>query len=240
MQRVGQILIGCLLALGSIPPSAISAKTLQVVNSAEEKIEVDVQATDTFLDVMAWVESYCQSEPLTSEHAAVSAMYLDWSVSPVGMSVRAKKSYRDYDIPITKEDKKNLAYIVNTLAYDSLWSIGTSTASIQKVGDKLEYLHPLRFVMIIFTDEELKAGAHAIRDRGGWIWDGFLGGITRSLTDEAARHNVKEAQIRDFAKVVKIDADLILPPLQQERWEDFVDILIDKIPRQNDPNRYNM
>ncbi len=240
MQRAGQVLIGCLLVWGSIPPSSISAKPLQVVNSVGEKIEIDIQATDSFLDVMAWIESYCQSEPVTAESATRTEMNWDWSVSPAKMSVRAKKAFRDYDVPITKEDKKNLAYIVNTLARDSLLSIGTSRSSIKKVGDKLEHLHPLRFVMIIFTDEEMKAGAHAIRDRGGWIWDGFLGGITRSLTDESARQNVKEEHIRDFAKVVGIDADLILPPLQQERWKDFVDILIDNIPRQNDPNRYNM
>lgn len=235
MQRVRHILVGCLLVLGSIPPT-ISAKTLQIVNSAGEKTEMEIQATDTFLDILAWVDSYLQEEG----NVSLKASCLDFTVSPVNMIVRAKKAYRDYNISVTKEEKKTLADIVNTLANEPEWSIALSFFDIEEKGEKLQHLHPLRFVMTLFTDEKLKAGVHAIRDRGGMIWGRFLGGITGSLTDEAANHNLNETQIKDFARKVKIDVNLILPALQQECWEDFVDILIDKLPRENNPNRYNM
>jgi hypothetical protein len=46
--------------------------------------------------------------------------------------------------------------------------------------------------------------------------------------------------VEDFAKKLNIEEKWIYPSLEKGQWKEFVNILIDKIPREKDPNRYDM
>lgn len=151
------------------------------------------------------------------------------------------KPERIYERGYTKQEKETLSWIIKKIAWDDIVSIGKNTFKIIAEGKKLDSLHPLRFCEIIFTDELLKCGAHAIRqDRTKLIQDRFYYGIIDSLEEESAVNNLKIEYIKDFAKNVKIKESLILPLLQQKKWKGFVDCLIDNIPRKNNPERYNI
>lgn len=149
-------------------------------------------------------------------------------------------SFRDYFVPLKPSEAELIRGIVVPMAYDSLPSLASKRSEIKKKGKKVNHLHPFRFLEAIFTDEEMKAAVHAIRDRIRWIWDGFLDGVKGSLTEEEAKGNVKPEHIQDFAQRVQIDVNLIIPPIQEHRWEDFVNILVDTIPRNTETRRYNM
>lgn len=151
-----------------------------------------------------------------------------------------KKIERDYNKGYSKQDKKIISWIVKTIAWDNLLKLAPKKDLLKEEGKKVDHVHPLRFCEVIFANEELKCGAHAIRDRTSWVRDPFYNGITGSLEEESACNNLKIEYIQDFAKNVKIDSGIILPILQQKRWVDFVNCLIDNIPRENDPHRYNM
>lgn len=146
---------------------------------------------------------------------------------------------RLYEVPVSKEEKKNISYIVTTLANKSLVKILSLKSSIEKAGDKVNHVHPLRFLMCIFTDEELKVCVHNVMGRG-WVWKDFMKGLSTSLDEEAKAGNMKDEYINDFAQKVGIDIGLIYPLIQSERWEDFIKILSVYIPRQGNPDRYDM
>jgi hypothetical protein len=255
MRRIGQVFLGFLLMMGGFP-QVISSKTLTVVNLYGESIEIEVGPQDHFLDVMECIQSYCHdsslavADGLNNETNAMSLPF-DCEMSHAGIMLRAKRQqeaqdedFRNYNKPITKEDIENLRYIIKISAWGSDWEVARYGFDMNDKGKKLEHLHPLRFLMIIFTDEEMKAGIHKLRAAerigGEYIWGRFLGGIKRGLTEETAKNNVKIEHIKDFAKKVGIDSALIIPSLQQHKWEKCVDILIDNIPRKNNPGRYNM
>jgi hypothetical protein len=252
MRHFRPVLLGLLLIGGWIPQAVLS-KTVTLVNSSGESVEIEVQATDQFLEVLDRIQSYFQADALAkrgieefeetepaSEGTFLNHSQLDFFVSHAGVTIRSKKTnWRDYETSVTKSEKKDIAYIVTTLAYDSLLSIGTSASSLKETKKRIIHIHPFRFLMTVFTDEKLKAGIHAIRDRGGWIWSGFIDGLEGSLNEEAGRKNLLQFA-PDFAKKVHINVELIMPSLQQGKWGDFVNILIDKIPREIDPNRYDM
>jgi hypothetical protein len=156
-------------------------------------------------------------------------------------SLRSKSNQpRDYLSGPTKYQKSTLNWIIKATANESiLWLTKNRKKMIAK-GETILDLHPLNFLLIIFTDEELKCCVHKIRERTVFVTVPFYKGITDSLAQEAACNNLKTDYIHDFAKKVKIDSPLILPFVQSALWREFVDCLIDKIPRENDPNRYNM
>lgn len=238
MPYIRFILLGFLL-LGNAPQT-VSSKTLTLVNSVGENTEIEVDETDSFLVVLDKVQTYFQEQLLAEEGVFFPSTQLDFMVSRAGVSVRAKKTVRrDFNAPVTKQERKDITYIVTSLATDSAPSLLGSKSSLDKAGDRIRHLHPFCFLMTVFTDEKLKAGVHAIQDRVGLISNPFFDGIKDSLAQESTYDNLLP-WVSEFARKLKIDPELILPALQKKNWGMFLDLLIDHIPRQINPNRYDM
>jgi hypothetical protein len=197
---------------------------------------------DKFVDVVQYLVASSNECSIPDSRDPIQKMTLDVTVDQNHILVRAAKkqsSSRDYSVPVTADEKADLAYITSTLGRSSLAGIASSKSSLKKAGDRIDHLHPLRFLMTIFTDEELKADISAIRSRG-WIWDKFFDGLEGSLKDESKRDNIRPEFIEDFANTVGINPGLIQPAIQEKRWKALVNILIDAIPRTGNPGRYNM
>ncbi len=228
-------MIGCV-------PTFVSSKSITLVDSEGQAASVCIDQHDKFDDVMELIERYYNTPDdfSAASTAGQSELALNFFFSNKGIVVRKKSITRDYYAGVSKQEKKDIAYIVNTLAKDSLVSLASSKSSLKKAGDRIEKVHPLNFLMVIFSDEELKAGIHAIRGRTSWIWDEFMGGVNSSMKEESAKDNLKLEFINDFAQKVGIQTAVILPSIQNGKWEELVDTLINTIPRKNDPNRYNM
>lgn len=254
MKPLQFILMKFLFVGVSFPLTALS-DTIIIENSSGENIELGIDANDRFLDVLNQIQAYFQQDVLEEENqgqkgsvfpfvSGISARNTQWNlaISHAGLSARAKKEEkqsRDYDAPISKSEKDDIAFIVNTLAYDSLISISSQKSSLKKAGDRIDRIHPLRFLEVVFSSERLKAGIAAIRGQFSWVKDGFFDGIFGSLKEEAGRDNLFRF-VSDFAKNVKIDVKRINPTLKRGDWKGFINTLIEEIPRDQDPNRYNM
>lgn len=145
---------------------------------------------------------------------------------------------RSYSSEVTPEEKNDIRYIVTTLANKSLIAIALAKSDLEAAGDRIDHIHPLRFLMTVFSDEELKVGIRNIRGRG-WIWSHFVGGLKESLSTEARIDNMRNEFVYHFAQSVKIDSKIIIPPVSQQKWEEFVDLLITHIPRAGDHDRYD-
>lgn len=219
------ILMG-FLCMGTSIHVIASSNTVVIENSVGETIDLGIDANDCFLDVVDQIQAYFQEE---------------WSlsISHAGLVARAKKEARDYHASVSKSEKDDIAYIVNTLAYESLIKIGSQKSSLKKAGDRIDHIHPFKFLEVVFNNEKLKVGIDAIRGQSSWVKDGFFDGFNGSLKEEAARNNLLPF-VNDFAKRVKIDAKLITPALKKGDWKGFINTLIEEIPREKDPKRYNM
>lgn len=236
-----KLLLGLIL-LGAIYSQKGYSETITLVTRSGQEASFEIAPQDHFLDVMNSIQNYFYDEdsempPVAGER---KILQLNFSLSNSEVTIRSKKKpWRSYKVGYSRKDKEDVSYIVNTLARESLISIGSSTSSLNKAGDRINHLHPFNFLLCIFTDEELKCGAHAIRDRSGLVSDRFFGGITTSLQEEHQQHNLAPF-IADFAKKLNLDVNLITPVLNNCQWKSFVELLIDAIPRKNDPSRYNM
>ena len=145
---------------------------------------------------------------------------------------------RTYERPTTKKESDMIYYIVTTLGNGGKLKVAKEAISLERTRPKLDSLHPLRFAEVIFSNEELKPACANIR--GKMWWNKFRHGLTKSLGEESKKHNLTLEQIHDFAQNVNIDPDFIVGPLQKGEWNEFLDILIDKVPRKGEPGRYDM
>lgn len=238
------------LLIGGLNPYLLLSNTLVIESSFEQNIEMDVDLETRFGDVIDQVYSYLRSQneecicPNENEELEPKCIRMQWSFEPsVGrISILAKQGDnigRDYGVIPTKSEKEDIAKIVKILAYDSLWSIGNQKSSLKKMGDRVDHLHPFRFLVTVFSNEESKAGIAAIKNQIGWVRDGFFDPLLSSLKAEGERQNLIP-YLDDFAKNIKIDSAQLIPLLKKGKYKEFVDFLIESVPRANNPNRYNM
>lgn len=165
----------------------------------------------------------------------IARFFEDWDLKKHGQYLGTP---RNYGASLSPEERNDIRYIVTFLADRSLVVIAAHRSNLEEAGDRIDHIHPLKFLMTVFTDEELKVGIRRIRGRG-WIWNDFIGGIKASLITEAGMGNVNTNQAGDFARAVGVNVDLIAPALQRQDWEEFVDLLITHVPRKGDPGRYD-
>lgn len=208
-------------------------------------VTLSIGPLDSFDDVIRYMENhFIHEEECSKDCSYPQTRCLHYMIQEDGsiivMPYRKATRTRNYYTSISSHEKKDIRYIITTLANDSLASIGTSRSSLKKAGERIDHIHPLRFLVTAFSDEELKVGIHAIRSRGGLVWDEFSSGLIKSLKEESSRQNIQPEFIQDFAAQLGLNTSLIVPPIQESRWKDLINLLIDSIPRANDPNRYHM
>lgn len=228
-----------LLSVMVMGGGAISAKELALLNAEGDLLDIYIDSKGQFEEVVESIGEYYQCLDRMADQQ--SDLIFTLVVTNDRVTVRKREVVRNYYAPVTKEEKKDIHYIVTSLAYDSLISIGASKSSLKKAGDRIEQLHPFKFLSTIFTDAELKTGIHAIRNRTApWVWDEFIGGFVRGFKEETSKKNMKDEFIQDFSSLVGIDPASIMPSIQGGKWKELVQILLAQFPPENGPNRYNL
>ena len=137
---------------------------------------------------------------------------------------------RDYYAPLTEQEKEDISYIITTLANKSTITLMFYKRPLNRAGDRVAHVHPLVFLGFIFSDPELKDAVIRIK---GYPWRRYAQGMAGSLESAAMRDNMHEEFIDDFANTVGIDKSLIYPSIQNEEWEQFINIVRDNLPTEN-------
>lgn len=154
--------------------------------------------------------------------------------------VKSEQAWRDYHVKATAKDKKELEFLITKMAWEKnpkkLWDIADE---MNAAGDRIMHLHPLKFLETICTDEKLCTGLKAIRERTILVWPSFAKGSVTTLKEEHALDNVIQ-YIEEFAEVIDVDVNLLMPLAKKEKWDAFVKCVADNVKRPNTPNRYDM
>jgi hypothetical protein len=204
---------------------------------------VEVSTESSFSDVITLMRSDAIHElDDTIGNIPSNELLVDFMVAsndmPQFKNIRSKSSFRQYDAALTASEKKKIAHTIETLGNSSLVSIARAKSTLQKEGDEIEHVHPLKFLSYIFSEEKLKAALHNIRGRS-WVWGKFFKGLKEGLEDEYKNNNLLP-YIADFSRQIKIDPKKILPLAEKQRWKDFVEMLLIEIPRSENAHRYDM
>lgn len=182
---------------------------------------------------------YCGADNSAADHT-IYMSFANIHGHPVVKAYESSKALaRNYDAPVSVQEKKDLAYILKTLANSSLAKIAKEKANLKKAGDRIDNLHPFKFFEAVFTDEELKVYMRNLEGKS-WVWTEFRDGVTKSLAKESAADNLKLEYVQGLANALQIDINQILPTIVDKNWSKLVTDLIAIVPRSGDSNRYNM
>ncbi len=132
---------------------------------------------------------------------------------------------RDYERPVTVEEKRDVAFIINTLGNASLFDLPRLRPQLDEAGVRVEHLHPLKFLTTIFSDEEIKRSMVLMSQRL-LVYNRFMRNLKDNLNHEAKNENITIVQVRDFTKKVGVPITAVKPHFQKRDWIEFVEVLI--------------
>lgn len=215
-----------------------------VVESPKGQVYVlHVHPEDSFLDVVGAMPAYFEDEPSTGDRiddevASFKVCMLTKQAAVEQRSKQLRAEPRNYALAPTPSQASDIGYIVKTLANSSLPKIKSAESSLKKAGDRIDAVHPLQFLICIFSNEELKVCLRNLQGRT-WVWKDFLNGITETLQEEDRRGNI-QPYIQDYAAKIGVASSELQSIAQSGRWDRFVGRSIDLVPRAPGSNRYNM
>lgn len=228
----------CLAALLTAFPMMGFSSLVVIESASGQSIPIEI-AEESFADALEIIR-----ESLTAvggyEASAGAGIELNFSSSSSTIFARSakKSSKRNYYASVTSEEKSDIHHIIKTLANESLIKIKKMESSLVKAGDRINHIHPLKFLGYIFSEEELIICMHNLQGRR-FVWKRFLNDTIEAIEEEADRGNILSFAA-EFAEKINLDPDLIIPSMKEEHWAKFIDILIDKVPRKGQPDRYKL
>ena len=232
-------------------------KEVAVRTPSGENLIVDVQPEDRFLDVIHQIEShlngmgeaeaqnfevdsYSASQGLALEYRQREFLVDYMVAAPQLISIQkpASLGMRDYNASLKSSEKSDIKFLITTMGNSSLPKILANKSALKKAGDRVDGVHPLRFLACIFSDEEMKAAMANLQGRT-WVWTEYLNGVNDSFNTENKLNNVMQ-YMPDFAKNLNVDFATVNGLALNNQWTDLVDYLIKVIPRKGNPGRYDM
>ncbi len=136
-------------------------------------------------------------------------------------------SYDELDC--SDSDKEKIGYILTTMAANGkLTLLLTYKKDLEKAGNEIGHVHPLKFLGVTFSNPKLSQAMKEIR-HDYFKWRGFADGIKPSLTNQATQNKLLP-YLDDFSKEINRPAARIKPFLENKDWDGMLDFLLDSIP----------
>lgn len=213
-----------------------------IVNAEEFNVIYGFSLEDSFLGTIEKIReeqqfNWCYQSSIP-ESLSIDLCFLD-KIIVAKPGKQPKDQPRNYFAQLSQKEKDDIRFILTTLANNSVVKIATYRSSLKKAGDRVDHIHPFRFLQCIFTNEDLKVCIRNIQGKS-WVWGEFLEGITSSLREETQKNNLRPEYLVDFATILGIDVDAVYQSYLNNQWEEMVNILINIVPRTGITDRYDI
>ena len=174
--------------------SDLSAVDILVKTTEGSHFMLEMQSEDTLGQLKEQLDLYCSLEEESSLYEEdIRILGGKWPRSSsrlyVVESFERFLHPKKYPIPrydkidLTEEERATISYIVRTVADNSWMTLLRLSKNLNDAGDRVNHVHPFRFLEAIFTDEVNIVAARNIRQKGGLYWKNFVGGVVDSMTE---------------------------------------------------------
>ncbi len=127
-------------------------------------------------------------------------------------------------LPISKDDAETIWKIIDTVANNNPIKLAFKKNDLERKGQKVNHVHPLKFLGTIFSDPHLKACMTEIED-SYFKWNGFIGGLAGRMNEEYTRNNLLP-YIQGFCQAVKANPEKVREYVLKRDWEGLVRYLL--------------
>ena len=148
---------------------------------------------------------------------------------------------RPYFREVTPAEWRVIHTVVTTTSDTSVLALWGKADFLEREGNRVDHVHPLRFLLTLFTNEELKVATRNIKNgQPGIVWKKFSSRFGESLDRARALDNLSDEVIEHFAKTLELDLDKVRALINANRWEGLMNLLATEVPRKGDFRRYDL
>ncbi|NGX46020.1 MAG: hypothetical protein K940chlam2_01201 [Chlamydiae bacterium] len=130
-----------------------------------------------------------------------------------------------YDnLTISAEEKMIIGRLLMTMAENNVFELLMEKKRLERWGEEIDHVHPVRFLGTVFTDPRL---VHCMREirRSSFKWNGFMEGFSERMREEATNNNLVK-YVDGFAEAVKREPAELYPFFEQVDFEGLVKYLL--------------
>ncbi len=133
-------------------------------------------------------------------------------------------------LPITEAEAQVIYKIIDTVGNNGYGTLLLKRGELRDLGNKVQHIHPLRFLGTLFTNPDLKKCMVEVQSKN-LKWRGFMDGdhptpgFVAKCEREYARNNF-EPYILSFCQAVKAHPDQVRALIEKREWEKLVQYLI--------------
>ncbi|NGX50647.1 MAG: hypothetical protein K1060chlam2_00495 [Chlamydiae bacterium] len=125
-----------------------------------------------------------------------------------------------YSLRLNETDQKNIEKLIKNLADWNVVKLLMKKREMEKLGDKIRPVHPLRFLGYIHSRHDLKSRLSKIRGNH-FKWKNFLGGLRERMVEESRKNNVHR-YIPGFSHLTGVSHPRVLSTIRQSNWEALI------------------
>ena len=125
-----------------------------------------------------------------------------------------------YQLPLEEKEQKLIHELIRTIAEKNIWGLLFKKKELEKIGKKVNVVHPMRFMGYILSEPRLKKWLREIRN-SSFKWDHFIEGFADRMKDENAKSNLIP-YIAGMAHLLHVDQSQILGFIHAKDYEGLV------------------
>ncbi len=132
-------------------------------------------------------------------------------------------------LPISVEDKQKINAILTTMADNNVFQLLFEKKRLERLGQEVNHVHPLRFLGAVFNDPRLVYCMFQIRN-SGFKWNGFIDGLADRLKLEIRANNVNK-YVLGFSESLDVRAEDVQTYVNYQDANGLVLFLMEKSRR---------
>ncbi len=211
----------------SEPPFESSFSYADFLQQSEEILR-DVSLMDLVIAFNSFGNSAIEGVgTFTGESFAAHYSYLPsrkgWEPAPGverGGEPKSEEAKLFFDLPLTEEDKKIIRQIVTTMAEKNFLQLFLEKKSLERKGDQIQPVHPLRFAGYVLTDPVLRRSMRLV-SQSRVKWNGFLDGYEKRLKEEKHAGTL-DCYVPGLADLLEVDRSIIQRYINQENYSGLI------------------
>ncbi len=204
------------------PPFESSFSYVQFLDRSERILQ-DICLVDLIIAFHAIETVEMGKSTLAREGLAAHSSYIPgkkgWEPSPGiarGGEPKSEEAMLFFNLPLSDEDKITIRQIVTTMADKNVIQLLLEKRSMEKKGDKIQPVHPLRFAGYVLTDPMLKRCMKAV-SKSTFKWKGFIDGYEKRIKEER-RAGTLDCYVPGLADLLEVDRSVVQRYINQENY----------------------
>lgn len=129
-----------------------------------------------------------------------------------------------YQLQLDEKEQWLIYDLIKTMAEKNIWGLLFKKKELEKIGRKINHVHPMRFIGYILDDPKLKKWLREIKT-SSFKWDHFIDGFSNRMKEESAKNNLM-LYIPGMAHLLNVDPERIIYYIQSKDYSGLVKALI--------------